>query len=558
MRSFILRNHRPLFLLTWLSLMLMQAGLTELQDDEAYYWVFSKFLDWGYFDHPPMTALLIKSGYFISGSVLGVRLFFVFLNLLTLLIAEKLTEQKNPFLFYGIALSIAVLQLAGFYAVPDTPLMLFTAFFFWRYRFFILSDSFINTLLLGLSITFLFYTKYHALLIVLFTLLSNLRLIFRGRAWITLAIALILFTPHLYWEWNHDWVSFRYHLFESNVDAYKFSYTTEYILGQLLLAGPIAGLILIPAAFLLRSSTYTERAMKYTLIGLYIFFFLSSFRGKVEPNWTSAGLVPLIVLAHRSLQQRPSLLKWLWRTLPLSIIIVLFARIVMVEDILPVRSIQHRFHAWKKWPEEMKIRTKGLPIIFSNSYQRASKYWFYTGQISYSQNHVRDHRNNYNLWPIEETILGRPFYFLDLYGLENYKDSLQTPIGTIGYRYDSLSVSMAAIQFLPEQKRFEILPSDSINLKGKIVMPTTYSAFLRSHSKLDFPIKVFILKKKSIIVEQITPLKLNELLKGNFDFMLYPGLPADNYELIFSIDVPGYNPTHNSARFPLRVIQRSS
>ncbi len=558
MRSFILRNHRPLFLLIWLSLMLIQAGLTELQDDEAYYWVFSKFLDWGYFDHPPMTALLIKSGYFISSSVLGVRLLFVFLNLITLLIAEKLTEQKNPFLFYGIALSVTVLQLAGFYAVPDTPLIFFTAFFFWRYRFFILSDSLINTLLLGLSITLLFYTKYHALLIVLFTLLSNLRLMFRRRAWVALTIALLLFTPHLYWEWNHDWVSFRYHLFESNVDAYKFSYSLEYILGQLLLAGPIAGLILIPAAFLLRSSTYTERAMKYTLIGLYIFFFLSSFRGKVEPNWTSAGLVPLIVLAHRSLQQRPLLLKWLWRTLPLSIIIVLFARIVMVEDILPVHPIQQRFHAWKLWPEEMRIRTKGLPVIFSNSYQRASKYWFYTGQISYSQNHVRDHRNNYNLWPIEETILGRPVYFLDLYGLKNYKDSLQTPIGTIGYRYDSLSVSMAAIQFLPEQKRFEVLASDSIHLKGKMVMPANYSAFLRSHTELDFPIKVLMLKKKSIIVDHIIPLKLNELLKGSFDFKLYPKLPADDYDLIFSIEAPGYNPTHNSARFPLRVIQRSS
>ncbi len=53
----------------------MQSGLTELQDDEAYYWVYSHFLDWGYFDHPPMTALLIKMGYAIFHNELGVRLF---------------------------------------------------------------------------------------------------------------------------------------------------------------------------------------------------------------------------------------------------------------------------------------------------------------------------------------------------------------------------------------------------------------------------------------------------------------------------------------------------
>lgn len=128
MKTFLQKNHRSIFLLSWLTLTLMQAGLTELQDDEAYYWVFSKFPDWGYFDHPPMTAILIKAGYFLSGSVLGVRLLFVLLNLLTLLIAEKLTEQKNPFLFYGIVLSIAVLHLAGFYAVPDTALIFLPLF----------------------------------------------------------------------------------------------------------------------------------------------------------------------------------------------------------------------------------------------------------------------------------------------------------------------------------------------------------------------------------------------------------------------------------------------
>jgi 4-amino-4-deoxy-L-arabinose transferase-like glycosyltransferase len=214
--------------------MLMQAGLTELQDDEAYYWVFSKFPDWGYFDHPPLTAILIKAGYFISDSVLGVRLLFILLNLLTLLIAEKLTEQKNPFLFYGIVLSISVMQLTGFFAVPDTALIFFTAFFFWRYRNFMMKASLLNSLLLGLSIALLFYTKYHALLIVFFTLLSNMRLMFRAKAWLAVLIAFILFAPHLYWEWNHDWVSIRYHLFESNVNAYKFSYTVDYLLGQLL------------------------------------------------------------------------------------------------------------------------------------------------------------------------------------------------------------------------------------------------------------------------------------------------------------------------------------
>src|SRR5688572_3929177 len=124
------RNHRLFFYGCWLLLGLMQAALTELQDDEAYYWLYGKFLDWGYFDHPPMIGLLVKSGYTFFQNELGVRLFPLLLNVLSLLIIEKLIDKKDPFLFYTIALSIAVLQLSGFVAVPDIPLIFFTALFF--------------------------------------------------------------------------------------------------------------------------------------------------------------------------------------------------------------------------------------------------------------------------------------------------------------------------------------------------------------------------------------------------------------------------------------------
>ena len=28
----------------------------QLHPDEAYYWLWSRYLDWSYFDHPPMVA----------------------------------------------------------------------------------------------------------------------------------------------------------------------------------------------------------------------------------------------------------------------------------------------------------------------------------------------------------------------------------------------------------------------------------------------------------------------------------------------------------------------
>ncbi|QJB40690.1 hypothetical protein HF324_23770 [Chitinophaga oryzae] len=52
-RFFTRRQYKNLFLLTWVVLGLLQACFSELWDDEAYYWVYSRHMDWGYFDHPP-------------------------------------------------------------------------------------------------------------------------------------------------------------------------------------------------------------------------------------------------------------------------------------------------------------------------------------------------------------------------------------------------------------------------------------------------------------------------------------------------------------------------
>ncbi len=134
MLSFIKRNHQLVFYIGWCVLNLIQAGFTELFDDEAYYWVYTQFPDWGYFDHPPMVALLIKAGYAIFHNELGVRFFIVLLNTATIFITQQLLAKKDPYLFYAIVCSIAIVQIGGIIAVPDIPLLFFVALYFWIYK----------------------------------------------------------------------------------------------------------------------------------------------------------------------------------------------------------------------------------------------------------------------------------------------------------------------------------------------------------------------------------------------------------------------------------------
>lgn len=560
MKAFLQKSHRLAFYGLWLLLGLMQAGLTELQDDEAYYWVFSQHLDWGYFDHPPMIALLVKMGYAIFPNELGVRLFPLLLNILSLVIIEKLIDKKNPLLFYVIALSIAVIQVTGFVAVPDIPLIFFTALFFLCYKRFIGNYSLSDTFLLGLSIALLLYSKYHAVLIIFFVLLSNIRLFTKYQLYIAGVIALALFAPHLWWQYQHDWVSFRYHLFESNVNAYKPSFTFDYIIGQLLLPGPIAGFILLPAAFLYKpqkqSANYQlEKALQYTMVGLYSFFLLSSFRGKVEGNWTSPVLVSLIVLAHQFLHEKLRWQKILFKLLPITLLLVLFARVIMIEDLLPVKAIQQRYHAWKEWPTQMKEKTKGLPVVFSNSYQRASKYWFYTGQMTYSQNFYKGRRNNYNFWPIEDSMLGKPVYLLDIYDLRRFPDSLKTPVGLIGFGYDSSFISFGKVQFETTEKSYQIKGQETeLSLNFKVVMPAAFKEMILNTPQLKDTSLVAVFNAKGWIKDISTSVSLKELVNNDSaQLTIKPQLAPGKYYLRFAIRSGYYYPTHNSGKIELVV-----
>jgi len=552
LKDFFQKHHRSIFYATWFLLGLVQSIFTELQDDEAYYWVFSKYLDWGYFDHPPMTALLIKIGTtFLSGE-LAVRIIPLILNTATIYLTEKLTERKLPFLFYAIVLSVAVLQISGFVAVPDIPLMFFTALFFWVYKNYLQNASWSNVLLLGFVAACLLYSKYHAVLILLFVLLSNFKLLRDAKIYIAGLFALLLFVPHIYWQYQHDWISFRYHLFESNVNPYRVSYSTDYILGQLLIAGPIAGFFLWPASFLYRSKNLLEKALKFTAVGIFVFFFLSTFKGKVEPNWTSPAIVALIVLAHQFLLEKESWRRWLIRLLPITIVLVIAFRFIMIVDVIPAEAIVERYHAWKGWPQEMKKRTKGMDVVFENNYQRASKYWFYTGQMTYSMNKLVSRRNNFNFWPVEDSILGKPVYVLDIYDLQRFEDSIKTPLYKVGYGYDSSYHSFAKIIFSTKEQT--INSTDSLKINFTVDVPPYYRNYLLQHADINPEIILAFFDNSQMLNYQKLPFSLQDVVRKNINsFSLFPALPKGEYFMRFGVAADSGFYSHNSEKIKLVV-----
>jgi Dolichyl-phosphate-mannose-protein mannosyltransferase len=432
-KTFIAGNHVFLFFLVWLVIQLVQAGGTELMDDEAYYWVYAQFPAWGYFDHPPMISWVIKAGYGLFHNELGVRLFIVLMSTASLYIIRKLLPHKNDGLFYIIACSIAVVQIGGILAVPDIPLMFFVACFFLAYKSFIQKASFVNTALLGLTMAGMLYCKYHGVLVIFFVFLSNPKMALQTKSWLAILLGAVLFAPHLYWQYQHGFPSVKYHLFERNAPHYKFAFTLEYIGGQLLLLGPFAGWLLIWAALQYKIRDVFTRALRYTIIGVYVFFFISTLKGRVEANWTIPALIPVFILSHQYITRKKGYRLILNYAAVLTLLTVLAVRVYMLLNVQPVSFIKKdELHKNKDWALAIKKQVNNQHVFFENSYQKASKYWFYSGDTSFSLNSVYYRRNNYNIWPVETQFNGKPAYFINTHNDERFI-KIAVPLRAAGY-----------------------------------------------------------------------------------------------------------------------------
>lgn len=553
--SVLKKYHRLFFYGGWLLVGLLQSFFTELMDDEAYYWIYSRYLDWGYFDHPPMIALLIKAGYSLFQNELGVRLGTLLLNTGTLLICERLLNNKHPFLFYTIAASVAVIQLMSFVAVPDTPLIFFTALFFLSYRRFTEQESWSNVLLLALSMAALMYSKYHGALVILLTIASNPQLILRPKAWLAVVLSVALFAPHLWWQYQHEWPSLRYHLVERNVKPYyQPKHTWNFLYSQVLLPGPFAGLLLIPAALLFRTRTNVERALKYTLVGFYVFFFLNTFRGRVEANWTGPVLIALLVLGHQALLQRPSWQLWMRRLVLPTLLLVLAARILLIFDLVPATYLQRNFHSWKKRAPQLKEEIRQRPAVWPNSYQDASKYWFYTGQPALSFNTVKGRSNNFNYWPVEDSLLGKNVVWMSDGRSFKSNDSIFTNQGTLWYRMDSGYCSVQKAGLLPGQKEFFVTQGTPLHISVTIHTPRHYQSFLQTQDSLQVQLEVAYFNAEGLMKEERFPLRVQQLIEEKtLSVPVKTSFPKGSYYFILGLQCNNNPASNNSGRIQLHI-----
>jgi hypothetical protein len=460
------------FLIMWLVINLIQAIFTELAHDEAYYWLFSKKLDWGYFDHPPMIALLVKIGSSVFQGELGVRLLPILLGVATLWIIFLLAEDKlskvSTFIILISSIVIFKSHIGGFLAIPDLPVIFFAALFFFLYKKYLVSDNLYLAFGLGLVAAAMLYSKYHAILVLGFTLLSNLSLFRRRTFYIIPVVAIIAMIPHLLWQIENNFPTFEYHLV-SRSSKYAIVHNLNYLVSQLLVAGPLIGVFVFYHAVKSKANgDIFQTAMKFNFYGFFIFFFLMSFRGHGEAHWTAIGFISAVLLSVNEISKNQKSLRWVQGFFIPTLIIFLFIRVSLVFDILPKQfNVGREFHNWDTWAQEIKKVADGRKVVFYNTFQRPSKYSFYTGgDFSHTYNTVWYRQNQFDLWNYHDSIQGEDIMLLRI---GRAKDSVYTNAESDSYRFIDDFISYENIPVLTPEETVYCSPQDTIILRVDII-----------------------------------------------------------------------------------------
>jgi hypothetical protein len=386
-------------MLFWILLQLIQVILTPIHSDEAYYRMYAEHLDWGYFDHPPMVALGIALGTWLPGT-LGLRLVNLFWKGATLWLLYDLVKHRYPASLMGFWPTIFLLPLMHIYGViatPDGPLLCFTACFFWLLDRLQRSNAWHLYLLLASCMAFLAYGKYHAVLVLGFAALPQWRLWKQPLWYLSILIAGVLFLPHLYWQYTHDWATFRYHLAERRGTSLWY-HQLEYLGNVVLVFHPFLIYWLWRKRHI--STDSFEKSAWFVLFGMIVFFSFQTLRDHVQPQWLVACYIPFVLLVARVAHQIPQR-SWQW-ALGLSLPIICFLRLALVIDFLPDNLGVHRK---KQATDRFAYYAHGLPIVPINSYQRASAYAWYQDQPNTHTLHTLGTRKSqYSIWMLDSAL----------------------------------------------------------------------------------------------------------------------------------------------------------
>ena len=300
-------------------LRLLLAASADLKVEEAYYWCYSQHLAPGYFDHPPMVAWLIALFSPLGANSLAVRLPAVLLfagtGWLLYQTLRRLWDVRSARVGVILHTLMPAFHWYSLLLLPDAPLM-----FFWTLGIYattrLLQDEeprwwWLIGLATGLGMT----SKYPAAMIPLaaflgcWTLRKPKKLCLSRHMFGAAFLALMLFSPVIYWNATHEFASFRFQASERFHESSQQGDKLASLIFPALMLGPglyLAGPFVLYWAGCMRRSSAVQ-GLCWTLPFLVLMLWVCSQR-LVNINWPLPGYLGFLLLLSPWIAQA----SWRW------------------------------------------------------------------------------------------------------------------------------------------------------------------------------------------------------------------------------------------------------
>ena len=287
----------------------------EFSVDEAHYALYAQHLAWSYFDHPPLVGWIQWPLVSLTSSEGLIRIVPELLWALSCLLVYQVTLELHHFIqgrnagyltsslpsanICGLMAVLAIIaapmpHVLAIGLLPDTllaPLSLGLMYMALRWLIqdrFTLGDWIAIGILLGLA-GLSKYTAVFTAFALLLVLLSA-----RGKSsisqigfWLALAIALILVSPVLYWNWANDWISFKYQIAHGSGGEWLWRRLGAFIGIQIVVFGP---LLIMGSIIFLKDCMHVIKLSIVCLLGFFFIpfiIFASLSGGGSLPHWTT-------------------------------------------------------------------------------------------------------------------------------------------------------------------------------------------------------------------------------------------------------------------------------
>ena len=345
-----------LFLLIFIILCIRIVGLyfspLEVQGDEAQYWYWSTYFDWGYYSKPPLVAWII--GLFTSifgNSIFILKLPSLLAHFLTSLVLFNLSKVFNRNTEESLWLSITYLlffavSLSSNIISTDPFLLLFWSSSLLFFKICLNKKSIKNIILTSIFVALGFYAKYAmiyfflcSIILILFT--DNKKELIKSILIISFFV-LILISPHLYWLYSTNWVTFIHtgDNFNWNASLYNFEQLFNFIVSQFFISTPIILFIFIKQFAKTKKFIQSYSFEISYSLPILVLITAQSFISRANANWSSVAFIGVSMIAVNILYKNYKKIFLLNTAIGLVVLILVSIFIINPPNISPFNKLQ--------------------------------------------------------------------------------------------------------------------------------------------------------------------------------------------------------------------------